>query len=314
MKTFVNHSTDPYFNLALEEYMLLHWQGEGEVFYLWRNLPSVIVGRNQNVFLEVDLREAEKDGIPVVRRISGGGSVYHDLGNLNFTYLAPYSKENLNNYRKFTEPVIGVLNKLGIPAEFSEKSDIKIGNKKISGNAQSFRGQKMLHHGTLLFDADLERLGRYLKINWEMNSVAVRSQPSAVTNLKDYLPEDFGMSDLILALTEAIVRKTGSNIIHLRDEDLQAVQKLKEDKYKSWDWNFGESPEFALERPEARICVRAGRIHDFHSELLSDAFNIELKAALTGVRFLEKEVERKLTLTDERTAKEILDALFGNYK
>ena len=114
----------------------------------------------------MDLREAEKDGIPVVRRISGGGSVYHDLGNLNFTYLAPYSKENLNNYRKFTEPVLGVLNKLGIPAEFSEKSDIKIGNKKISGNAQSFRGQKMLHHGTLLFDADLERLGRYLKINW----------------------------------------------------------------------------------------------------------------------------------------------------
>ena len=309
MKTIVNKGTDPYYNLALEEYLLRRWKREEELFYLWRNSPVVVVGRNQNVFSELNLRETEKDGVPIVRRVSGGGSVYHDLGNLNFTFLAPYSKENLNNYRKFTEPILSVLNGLGVPAEFSGKSDLVVDGKKISGNAQSFLGGRMIHHGTLLFDADLERLNSYLKMKESISSFAVRSRPSQVANLKAYFPEGFGIQDLASKLLEEIVLNSGGEVIHLREEELAEVEELKNEKYLSWDWNYGESPEFAIKAPEASVRVKEGRIRDFCSDLLPEGGK-SLEPGLLGNRFLEKEVEATLSGIEEGIKRRIIDALF----
>lgn len=313
MKTIINEITDPYYNLALEEYLLKYFPlEENELFYLWQNKPSIIVGRNQNVFEEINLREAAKAGIPVIRRISGGGTVYHDLGNLNFTFLAPYSKENLNNYRKFTEPIIKVLRELGIPASFYGKSDIRIGSKKISGNAQSFYLKRMIHHGTLLFASNLEKLNLFLKAKGNYISKSVRSNPSATVNIKDYVPTDFNISDLYQALMDYIVGSLEANLIHLSTEDFEVVNKLKTEKYLTWDWNYGESPEFVRKGEEAEVLVKEGRIIDLKLNNLSEEVSTFVSSALHGKRYLETVIKTTLDKIniDEGISNRILDSLF----
>lgn len=316
MKTIINKSTDPYYNLSLEEYLLKNWQDEEELFYLWRNSPALIIGRNQNVFEEINLREVESEDLPVIGRISGGGTVYHDLGNLNFSFIVPYEKESLNNYKKFTKPIIKVLNDLGIPAEFYGKSDIRIGEKKISGNAQSYYQSLMIHHGTLLFDTDLDKMRKFLKTKNKFLSTSVRSNPSATINIKEYLPIEFEINDLI---KEFIVKIGGSKIRHhqLNTKEQREIELLRAEKYLSWDWNFGESPEFRLESSEPislTLKVKAGYIEyiDFYiSELTSKDCQV-LKEALIGKRFVEKELSKILArfLLEENIKQEFLNSLF----
>jgi lipoate-protein ligase A len=317
MKTIINSSTDPFYNLALEEYLLKYFQSNEEVFYLWRNSPSIIVGRNQNVFEEVDLREVEKAGIPIIRRISGGGAVYHDLGNLNFSFLVPYLKENLNNYQKFTEPIIRVLRKNVIPAEFYGKSDIRIGDKKISGNAQSFYQKRMIHHGTLLFDTDLDKLESFLKINDNYQSKSIRSNPSKTVNLKEYLPEDFKITDLYISLVEEIVGNLKNKLLKLTPDDIQKVKELRDQKYQTYEWNYGESPEFTLSREEPfflKLNVKEGRIFnlDLNFPTITLDKNLEMKNSLIGHRFIEREIkEILLNLSMEENLKlKFLDNVF----
>ena len=182
---FITHfNNNPYYNIASEEYLLR--QKEGNYIYIWQNEPSVIVGVNQNTLQEVNLAYVQDNGIKVVRRQTGGGAVYHDLGNICYTVVSKYD-EGVDNYKKFTAPVIEYLNSLGVKAEFSGRNDITVGDKKISGNAQTVYNGRVLHHGTLLFDTDLTVLSSALNPNkLKTQSKGIKSVRARVCNISEF--------------------------------------------------------------------------------------------------------------------------------
>ncbi len=237
---FITHDNrDAYFNLASEEYLLK--QKGGYYFYLWINDPAVIVGINQNAFEEVNLSYTELNGIKVVRRLTGGGTVYHDGGNLCYTVIAPYDKD-VDNYKKFTAPVIEYLNELGVPAEFSGRNDITVDGKKISGNAQTVYGDKIMHHGTILFDTDPDALTFSLNPNkLKTESKGIKSVRARVTNIKDRLRkivtiEQFknGLADKFLSFCQPY---------SFDKQDIKAIDKLVDERYSRFEWNMGRSPK-----------------------------------------------------------------------
>src|SRR5690554_4111075 len=164
MYTISNYGSDPYYNLALEEYLLKSDKIPPNLVWLWQNRPAVIVGRNQNTVEEINLKVIKEKKIDVVRRISGGGAVYHDLGNINFTFITSALGNSEDLFRRFTEPVIAALREMGVPAVFSGRNDIVVNGKKISGNAQAYYQRRMYHHGTLLFDTDLDTVAAVLNV------------------------------------------------------------------------------------------------------------------------------------------------------
>lgn len=245
MKTIINSSTDPTFNLALEEYVLKHLDIEEDVFFLWRNTPCVVFGRNQNPYNEINLNYTTTHNIPVLRRISGGGTVYHDLGNINYTFITSTVSGRLNNYTFFTQPMIDILQKTGVPARFVESSHIYINDTKISGNAQSFYKNKMMHHGTLLFDSDLTDLEHVLHRRKHYKSKGVSSTLASTTNIKNHMAVSATIEEFMdFVLGEFFVDDYHNHILELSDEDIMNIEELMNDKYNTWRWNFGETPEF----------------------------------------------------------------------
>ena len=266
MKTILSNRTDPYFNLAWEEYIFKHINLDEDILLLWQNEPAVIVGRNQNIFGEVNLTYCEVNQIPIIRRVSGGGTVYHDLGNLNYTIITKHYQDVISNYDYFTSTIIAFLNQLGVDATFSGKSDIKIDGKKISGNAQMYHQNRMLHHGTILFNTDLNKLNKVIKqITPDMQTVGVPSNRSMVTNVIDYLePKQTIESFKQQLLLHYLYHDIDQHIHVLSDKDLKHIEHLKSTKYMSWDWNYGESPIFEIRKQindaEILIKVSSGRI------------------------------------------------------
>jgi lipoate---protein ligase len=291
--------TDPRLNLALEEYLLRHVRLEEPILLFYVNEPSVILGRNQNVWEEVDLDYVTDHDIQIVRRLSGGGAVYHDLGNLNFSFITTGS-QNLHNFRMFTEPVIAVLNELGVPAELHGKSDIYAGGKKMSGNAQYLSGQRMVSHGTILFDSDLEALLRALNPGQvQIESRAVQSIRAKVTNVVDWLP---GMTLEMLkqALLTGIFEGKPVQRYELTEAEWQQVYEMKADRYDTWEWNNGRSPKFIVRKEmdgiQIVINVERGCILSFQtSGDTSDFPGLEpLASKLVGVRYQRQDVETVL--------------------
>ena len=244
MKTLQVTTTDPYFNLALEEYLLKEKGIEEDVFFVWRNTPCVVIGRNQNPFNEINLMYAKKHHIPVLRRISGGGTVYHDLGNINFTYLSKTLKDRLNNYRFFVQPIIDILNKMGVQARFVETSHIYIGDQKISGNAQSFYKDRMMHHGTLLFDGDLTHLRQLLKPKRRYSSHAVDSTRSDTTNIKNHLLVHTDAEQFLTFLLDEMRLNDASQDLVLSEVEIERIRQIAVEKYKTVRWTYGETPGF----------------------------------------------------------------------
>jgi|SRR5690554_1710989 len=283
MKTIQTIGHDPYLNLAWEEYIFKHIHTTDDLFLLWQNTPSIIVGRNQNVFEEVNLDYIVKNHIPLIRRNSGGGTVYHDLGNLNFTFITQ-SKGNINNYKRMTEKIRTALNKLNIPIEFIEKSDMKINNLKVSGNSQYLFKDKLLHHGTLLFDANLEHLNNAIKQkNESIESIGVKSNRSVVANLKDYT--ELSIDALKTYLLDEIVGP--NNIIELSSTDIKKIELLKEERYLSYAWNYGQSPRSIIQKTlgdyQIKVRVSYGHIEEaliIHNGTLS----VNLSSSLVGER------------------------------
>ncbi len=250
MKTILNDSKDPRFNLALEEYVLKHLGAKEDFVLLWQNENSVIIGRNQNTIEEINTAYVKEHDVNVVRRITGGGAVYHDLGNLNFSFVTKM-KDNLNNYEKFTAPVIEALKTLGVPAEFHGRNDIVVDGKKMSGNAQSFHKDRMLHHGTILFAADLAIIAEVLNVKPDkIASKGIKSKKARVTNVKPHLEKDIDMEGFKRTLLTHLLGTDDidKHVYELDMEDLKAIRDLMDKRYNRWEWNYGESPDFSIEK------------------------------------------------------------------
>lgn len=249
MINVINESTSPFFNLALEEYLLKEKNMPDDVFILWQNSPTVVIGKNQNTLEEIDSDYVRENNIYVVRRLSGGGAVYHDSGNLNFTFIMKDFNIK-NDFSFFAGPVIGCLSSLGVKAEFDGRNDITIEGKKFSGNAQYFHKKKLLHHGTILFDSDLSILGNVLKAKKKYASNAVKSVNGRVTNLKDYLGSDMNIEKFKETLINSIFSYHRCRYAEYRldEEDTARIEELAQKRYHTWAWNYGHSPAFNFSR------------------------------------------------------------------
>jgi len=246
MITFCLHqsSTDPYFNLAAEEYFLKNFQEN--FFVLWRSQPTVVVGKHQNALAEINHDFVHEHHIPVARRLSGGGTVFHDLGNLNFTFIRNVEKIQEVNFKIFTSPIVEALKTLGVEAYTTGRNDLVIDGKKISGNAEHVHRNRVLHHGTLLFNSRLDALKGALKVDLsKFEDKAVQSNRSEVTNIAPYLPEPMSVEDFSNRLYAEISKQIGGTEFYSPNEtDIEAIQKLSDEKYRTWDWIFGYSPRY----------------------------------------------------------------------
>ncbi len=239
-------NTNPYFNLAMEEYFLKNFSED--IFILWRNEPAIIVGKNQNTISEINIDYVKDNSIPVVRRLTGGGAVFHDLGNINFTFISVNDNGSFNNFRKFTQPIIDVLRTLKVNAEFSGRNDLTINEKKFSGNAQCNYKNSVMHHGTLLFSSEIKDLSAALKIKpMKIQGKGVKSTASRVTNISEHLIESISVLEFKDMIMKYISELNQDNISYeLTEKDMHEINKLVKDKYSTWQWNFGNSPKYEL--------------------------------------------------------------------
>lgn len=242
-------SNNAYFNIASEEYLLHKFPTE-DIFLLYVNAPSIIVGKFQNTLAEINLDYVEENNIKVVRRMSGGGTVYHDLGNLNFSFHTLLGDNDFMDFSQFTEPVVKLLNDRGVPAKLEGRNDLLVDGKKFSGNAKLARHGKMIQHGTILLNSQMSVLADALKVNpLKFVDKAVKSNRARVINLIEYLPKETTTETLKGWLIDEMMKENeGSTIYQLTAEDIQGIEKLIEEKYQTWDWNFGFSPNYNFKK------------------------------------------------------------------
>lgn len=305
----INESKKPQFNLALEEYVLNHLDPSHPYVIIWQNEPAVIIGRNQNTLAEVNMKYVKEHNIHVVRRLSGGGAVYHDLGNLNFTFIVDGDKGVVSNFEFFTRPVIKALRSLGVKAEFSGRNDITIDGKKFSGNAQYWSRNRLLHHGTILFNSDLTVVQEALNVKTDkLQSKGIKSVRSRVTNIYPYLKTPITIEEFKEILLKYMQEEqTGPDII-LTPEQIAEVEKIRDERYARWEWNFGESPEceimkeqrFAGGKLELHFNIREGRIQ--HLQIYGDFFGTlpvtALAEKINGRQYREQDVAAALAEVD----------------
>ena len=240
-----NADTNPYFNLAMEEYFLKN--ATEDLFILWRNENAIIVGKNQNTLSEINYEYVKENNIKVVRRQSGGGAVFHDLGNINFTFIS-CNDNSFSDFKRFTMPIIEALENLNIHAEFSGRNDLLINNQKFSGNAQYNYKNKVMHHGTLLFSSQINDLSSSLKVKpSKFEGKGIKSVKSRVTNISQHLENNMNVLEFKEYLMNFINNKDKNNHFYeLSEQDINEINKLVEEKYSTWDWNFGNSPKYSL--------------------------------------------------------------------
>ena len=237
---------DPYFNIAAEEYFLR--DSDQEYFLLYINEPSVIIGKHQNAYAEINYEFVRKNKIKIVRRISGGGAVWHDQGNLNFAFIRNSIEGELVNFKRYMQPVIDFLAELGLKASFEGKNSIAVNGYKISGNAEHVYKNRVLHHGTLLFNTNLNNLKEALKVDpQKYNDRSVKSVRTITTNIIEQLSPGITMKRFRDAFLKHIIDVEGEGrIIDLGSTEREKIQLLADNKFSRWDWNFGYSPPYRL--------------------------------------------------------------------
>lgn len=299
-------STNAYFNIASEEYFLRRFPTE-DIFLLYVNAPSIIVGKFQNTLAEINLDYVQEKEIKVVRRMSGGGAVYHDLGNLNFSFHTLLADHDFGDFSQFTQPVLALLNHLGVPAVLEGRNDLLVDGKKFSGNAKLAKNGKMIQHGTILLNSEMEVLGDALKANpLKFIDKATKSNRSRVTNLIHYLPEGTTTERLKNLLTDEIISNNpGAERYELTPEDITGIENLMAEKYETWDWNFGFSPNYSFQKA---IKVPAGFI-EVHLDVVKGMIQ---KAKLFGDFFASQPIEEfEAQLIGQKHEVESLKTLFS---
>lgn len=307
MRYIYNKSTDPAFNLAAEEWLLT--KDDEEIFMLWRNEPAVIVGRNQNTLAEIDESFTRERSIPVIRRLSGGGAVFHDLGNINFTFIRNSSPCEGLDFKYFTAPIQEALRDMGIDCNFSGRNDLLIEGRKFSGNAQHFHKKRLLHHGTLLFSSEMADLSGALRVDPEKyRDKAVKSVRSRVTNISSHLPEPMEVTEFISYLLNFVSKGTAPEQWELTAKEREEIESLAQKRYRTWKWNFGSSPAYNFRRVsrtpagtlDVNMYVKKGHINRIR--LFGDYFGIkdisDLETMMLSRRHQRVELESHLSAID----------------
>lgn len=248
MLCIISSHQDPYFNLASEEYLLKAFTED--IFLLYRNVPSIVVGKHQNTLAEINFQFVQENGILVARRISGGGTVFHDLGNLNFAFLTGGKDGELVDYRKFTLPIIGAMKKMGLDVILGERNELLLEHWKISGTASHVYKNRVLHHGTLLFSSEMDTLSASLKVQPErFTDRAVKSVRAEITNIRDHLVDKMDVVDFQnQILCHILDTMDGARTYQYNGNDLKEINKLRKSKFSSWEWNFGYSPKYQFNK------------------------------------------------------------------
>ncbi|HCU7635886.1 TPA: lipoate--protein ligase [Staphylococcus aureus] len=304
-----NNITDPTLNLAMEEYVLKNLPAEESYFLFYINRPSIIVGKNQNTIEEVNQTYIDAHNIDVVRRISGGGAVYHDTGNLNFSFITDDDGNSFHNFQKFTEPIVQALQSLGVNAELTGRNDIQVGQAKISGNAMVKVKNRMFSHGTLMLNSDLDEVKNALKVNpAKIKSKGIKSVRKRVANIQEFLNDPLEIEEFKKIILKTIFGETEVEEYKLTDEDWENIEKLSNDKYRTWEWNYGRNPKYNFEREEKfekgfvqiKFDVKRGKIE--HAKIFGDFFGVgdvtDLENALVGCLHDFEHIEEALSEYD----------------
>ncbi len=320
--------TDPRVNLAIEEFALKHLDINETYLLFYINEPSIIIGKNQNTVEEINAEYVREEGIHVVRRLSGGGAVYHDLGNLNFSFITKDDGNSFHDFKKFTDPVVKALKKLGVNAELSGRNDILAEGKKISGNAQFSTKGRMFSHGTLLFDSEIENVVSALNVRMDkIESKGIKSIRSRVTNIREHLDEDMTMEEFKQTLLTYLFEEFDSiPKYELTESDWEEIRKISRERYANWDWNYGKSPKFNVELSnrfaagsvDIRLHIVKGIIQE--SKIFGDFFGVgdvlDIENKLNGVRYDREAIEHVLEDIDlthyfgKVSRQEFLDLLY----
>lgn len=320
--------TDPTINLAIEEYAVSELDPNETYLLFYVNEPSIIIGKNQNTIEEINEAYVKENDIHVVRRLSGGGAVYHDFGNLNFSFITTDDGDNFHNFKKFTDPVVTALQRLGIDAKLSGRNDIQVGERKISGNAQFKTKGRMFSHGTLLLDSHLEDVVKALHVKTDkIASKGIKSIRSRVANINEFLQEPLTMEALKKQLLVSIFQgKENISFYEWTEQDWKRVHEISEQRYRNWDWNYGKSPKFNVQHAkrfpigqiEVRLFVEKGYIEE--AKIFGDFFGVknvqDIEKALIKKRYIREEIQSTLETFSlpeyfgNVTLDEILDMLF----
>lgn len=310
MKYIESPSNDPAWNLALEEYVFSYMDPKEEYFMLWQNHNTVVIGKNQNTIAEINTDYVKEKNITVVRRLSGGGAVYHDMGNLNFSFIADAQNMNEINFKRFCQPVVQTLVSMGVPAEINGRNDMVIAGRKFSGNAQYTKNDRVLHHGTLLFCSDLGVVSAALNPNKaKLETKGIASVSSRVCNISEFLPAGVTLEQFRNQLTRNIMGTDEPVPYRFTQEDLDKIEQIRQSRYAQWDWNYGFSPRYRIQK-ECRIegCgslqlsmdVEKGCLKDI--EFFGDFFDYgnlaELSALLRGCSIQQDHLSRQLQSID----------------
>jgi lipoate-protein ligase A len=324
MLLIINDSNNAYYNLAAEEYLIDNF--DEDIVMLWRNDNTVVVGKNQNTIEEIDSRYVEEHGISVVRRLTGGGAVFHDLGNLNYTFIAPHTENSSIDFARFCNPVIDFLKSLGCDASLSGRNDIVVSEKKVSGSAQTVRNGKTMHHGTLLFSSDLSHIALSLNVNKDkLKAKGIKSVSSRVGNIIDFVDEKYSKMDVnefknLLADYITEHSELECTLDPFSKSEIEAISKLSDEKYSQWDWNFGKSKSFEKTVSkrfgygivEISYTLDGGKISaiSINGDFFGKKEVSALAEMLIGARFEREELQLVLSAAD--VGEYISGAVFGD--
>ncbi|MBC1543271.1 lipoate protein ligase LplA2 [Listeria cossartiae] len=303
---------DQAYNFAMEEYALRFLDENETYFMFYRMKPTIIVGKNQNTLEEINHTFVKDHHIDVLRRLSGGGAVYNDEGNISFSMITKDDGNSFQNFAKFTEPVIRALQKLGVNAKLSGRNDIEVEGKKISGNAQFATKGRLYSHGTLLFDVDLSMLEKALQVDPEKYlSKGVKSVRSRVTTIRENLANDMDILDFKQILLESIFETTEIPRYTFTEADKQGIEKLRVERYRNWDWTYGKSPKATIKRKkrfpagtiEFQLALQKGQVKE--ATIYGDFFGTEdvteLARKMVGCRFEQEELSKAWGKVDTKS-------------